>query len=449
MDLLKPLVRHLTYDLYLRRDGNHPGPHRRHLAESQYRTSGEIGVLQLKALRRLVRDAAATSAFYRKRFEACGFEPGDLRCFSDFAQLPILTKEQIRNELSASLSEGFTRRNAIAKRTGGSTGVPLHTCMDYPAARFKRAAVERHNAWAGLRPGERVAVVWGDTEKPQSWRARLRTALMTRAFYLDTLRFESGRIETFLRRIHRHRPRVLLGHAHSLFRLAEYVRDRGISGIWFPSVITTAMVLSGSERRTIAEVFGAQVFDRYGCEELSLIASECEAHDGLHIFAEGVYVETLDRTADRPGRLIITDLVNRAMPLIRYEIGDYGTLASGPCRCGRGLPRLRDVAGRIADFLYRPDRVAVFGISVLDTFVIHIPGFRQVQIVQDRFDHLDFYIVRDATFSDESLTRLDACVREVFGTEMSYDLHFVTEIPQTPGGKYRFSICRIPEDERP
>jgi phenylacetate-CoA ligase len=193
-------------------------------------------------------------------------------------------------------------------------------------------------------------------------------------------------------------------------------------------------------------VFGKILFDRYGCEELSVIASECDAHDGLHVCAEGLYVEVLDADEQYPGRLIITDLWNSGMPFIRYEIGDMATLKTAKCGCGRGLPRLGRVLGRTADVLYTPEGKAISGISILDTFTIHVPGFKQVQVVQDMIDHLTFNVVRDGkTFTADSERIFGSRVVEFFGSRMRYDLNYLDKIPQTERGKYRFSICNIPQ----
>jgi phenylacetate-CoA ligase len=446
MDILKPVVAHFTYDAFLRRDGYRLRDPRRDLAASQYFSADELQALQRERLKRLLTAAHATNAFYQRRFDACGFEPGDFRSFADLARLPILTKDEIRTQLAGHLSAGYRAEDVVPKRTGGSTGVPLRVSIDVDAVAVKKAATERHDGWAHRHPGDRLAAVWGDTSGPRPWRERLRNALSARAFYLDTLRFEPAAIDAFVARIRRWRPPVLMGHAHSIYRLAEHLRERGIADIGFRSVITTAMVLTDTERRTIETVFRAPVFNRYGCEELSIIASECEAHRGLHIFAEGLYVELDGEREDEPRRLIITDLLNRAMPLIRYEVGDLGIAEAGTCPCGRALPRLREVSGRSADFLFTPDRVPVFGISILDTFVIHIPGIKQCQIVQDRYDHLDIYVVRDVGFTDESLSRLGRNVVQIFGERMRFDVHPVAAIALTERGKYRFSICRIEEE---
>lgn len=449
MDLLKPVVKHLTFDFFLRRDGYRVDPFVKELDSSQFLSVDQIRDIQLQKLIRLLSFCRDNNPFYRERLLQAGLDPTTIRNLGDITELSVLTKDDIRSAGNALFSRGYSRDNSVHNRTGGSTGVPLHTYMDYPAVAFKKAATLRHNSWAHLEPGDRLAAVWGDTDKPQPLKTRLRNLFTDRAIHLDTLNFDKPHLARFVADIHQYRPPVLMGHAHSIFRFAEYVRAIGITDIAFQGIITTAMVLSEVERRTIEAVLHSPVFNRYGCEELSIIASECEAHEGMHICGEGLYVEVLEETASQPGRLIITDLVNYAMPMIRYEIGDYGVTQTGVCSCGRGLQRLKAVVGRTADFLYTPEKKPVFGISILDTFVIHIPGLKQVQVVQDRFDHMDFYVVRDINFSETTLTLLQKNIADIFGRQMVADIHFVEQIAQTERGKFRFSICNIPPEQLP
>ncbi len=445
MDVLGYLIRQGLSDWYLRRDGYHLSPYRKLFATTQTLPPDELAAYQYKRLHHILHVAWASNSYYHQRFTQCGFTPRDFRSISDLQSLPILTKDDVRNSLVRSFTDGFSSQNTVHKRTGGSTGTPLHVYYDRRAASAKKAAVERHNSWAGHRIGDRIAGIWGDTSTRLPLRTRIRNAVTVHAFFLDTLRFDPPAIDAFIARIRALRPPTLIGHAHSVYRLAEYVQQKGMDNLRFHTVITTAMVLSDHERAVIEAVFQSPVFDRYGCEELSIIASECEAHDGMHIFAEGLYVEVLSDSESSPGKLVITDLFNTAMPLIRYVIGDHGTPAKGPCPCGRTLPKLQRVYGRTADFLYTPDRVPVFGISILDTFVIHIPGIKQAQIIQDAFDHLVFRIVRDASFGEHTLALLKRNVEDVFGRQMRYNVEYVERIAQTQDGKFRFSICEIPE----
>jgi phenylacetate-CoA ligase len=163
----------------------------------------------------------------------------------------------------------------------------------------------------------------------------------------------------------------------------------------------------------------------------------------MHVFSEGLIVEYLPTEVPGEYELVITDLLNRAMPMIRYAIGDLGQRATIPCTSHRGLERLGRVSGRTADFLYRPDGTPVFGISLLDTYVIHIPGIRQAQMVQNELRAIDVNVVPDSGYGPESERAIQAVITREFGPEVRARVAVVTALEQTARGKYRFSICNI------
>lgn len=125
-------------------------------------------------------------------------------------------------------------------------------------------------------------------------------------------------------------------------------------------------------------------------------------------------MEILATDVGEPGKVVVTDLVNHGTPLNRYEIDDLATTKLGACLCGRGLPRIERLFGRTADILYTPDGKRISGISILDTFIIHIAGLKQVQIIQENLYELTFNVVKDENFSDDSLTALADCVTKCF-----------------------------------
>ena len=268
------------------------------------------------------------------------------------------------------------------KKTGGSTGVPLQLYWSKEAALFKQAATIRHNSWAGYIPGNRIAVIWGADNGSDSLRAKLYNFLISRIHLLDTLEMSEQKMLEFAHIINRYKIKTIMGHAHSIYIFAHFISETKLA---FPSVsgiITTAEVLIDTERRKIENVFGCSVFNRYGCEELSIIASECDEKNGLHINAEGVFVEVVAEKKDEPGELILTDLVNYSMPFIRYKIEDMAILEDSQCACGRQLPLIKKLHGRTADFLYTPEGKMLSGISIMDHFAIEIPGIWQVQLIQ-------------------------------------------------------------------
>jgi len=233
----------------------------------------------------------------------------------------------------------------------------------------------------------------------------------------------------------------------------------GIDDIRPNGIISTAMPLHDYQRKAIEQALGTPVTNRYGCEEVSLIACQCERHQGLHVAAESVYVETASggrqpadsepiqradaRRSPNTGPLLVTDLVNFAMPLIRYQIGDVATLSDTPCSCGRGLPVLEKVEGRDADYVVTPSGSLISGISLTENFAVLIKGAAQVQIIQETITHLRVRMVRDPIWDAESERQIRDLVLKTFGPTMTYDLEFVDLIPQEPSGKYRFCVSKV------
>lgn len=443
MDLGAELAQRIFVPFYERRWGIEVSSELAELQRSQFYPRDQLEELQWTRLRAMLEFAEQNSPFYRSRFAQIGLEARGLAGPEDLRAIPLLTKDDLRNHRAEILAEGADPTRMLAKRTGGSTGVPVRLVWDQNAHRFKRALVKRHDLWAGYRLGDRMAALWGDTEKRLPLKERIYQRLCQRTEYLDTLQLDESHMDAFLKRLRRFRPRILMGHAHSIYFLTEYLRDRSIEDIRFDSIISTAEALLPAERERIESYFGKVLFDRYGCEELSLVASECERHDGLHIASEGLYVEVQEGGDGQPGPIVVSDLTNFGMPLIRYEVGDLATFAEGECACGRSLPRLARVHGRTTDMLFTPDGRRISGVSILDTFMIHVPGIRQAQIVQDRIDHLVLRVVPDAGFGQATLEKLRSTVVQIFGGEMGCDVETVEAIAPTPRGKYQFTICRI------
>jgi phenylacetate-CoA ligase len=422
----------------------------RKLRATQYDTPEVTRDRQLQRLRGIVQHAHRTSEFWRERLHCCGLEPDSIRSFESYRRLPVLTKQDLRQHADDMRSRDYANAAVVEKKTSGSTGEAVRVVVDVAAQQFKRGATVRSDEWSGWKRGQRVACVWGNPEYlARGWRGHLRNALLDRAQYLDTLKMDVDAMRIFAERLRRKPPALLFGHAHSLFLFAEYLRQSGGAGFTPRGIISTAMVLHPWQRRTIEAVFGCPVTNRYGCEEVSLIACECEMHEGLHINADGVYVEILSSdgtpaAVGERGSVVVTDLQNRAMPLLRYKVGDTAIPTNRVCKCGRGLPLLESLEGREADYVTTGSGEMISGISLTENFAMLVPGIAQLQIVQESVDQFLLRIVRGDEFGERSLAQIAGLVRERFGAGARHALEFVDRIPQEPSGKYRFCISKVP-----
>lgn len=441
--MLDTLNRHLMHPLMAWREGSTHLRHLRTLRRTQFDPPEVIRARQLAAVQSQLRHAWDTVPYYRAAWTKAGVHPSDVRELRDLEAFPIVTKADIRRHNRALVSSVYDITKCRVKTTSGSTGVPLTTYCDEAAMQWKAACTIRSDEWSGYRLGQRVAKVWGNPEyRHFGLKGRLRNRLFDRAVYLDTLNLNDNRIAEFTRAIRAHRPGLIFGHAHSLYLLACSLKKSRVHDVRPNGIISTAMILHDWQRTVIEDVFGCKVTNRYGCEEVSLIASECEDHNGLHINADSIYHEV---QAD--GKLLVTDLSNRAMPLIRYQVGDVVVPSNRVCKCGRGLPLIERVEGRDADYVLTPAGHLISGISLTENFAVLVPGAAQVQIVQESVTLLRIRLVADDAFGDASRAKIAELVRDTFGDSVAHDVELVDAIPQEPSGKYRFCISKVAREK--
>lgn len=449
MDILAPLVRHLIAPVWALHERDPYLRHYRTVSRTQYDTLEAIRTRQQTALGRIMRHAYGTAPFWRERFDQANANPDAGHVLEQLHKMPLLTKDNLRSRGTEMLSNKFGRTEVMRKTTSGSTGVSVEVFVHKERQHWTRACTLRADEWSGWKLGERVAAIWGSPEYlKRGWRGRLRNSLLERMRFLDTLKMDERTMDEFAISLRRRPPSLLFGHAHSLYLFAQFLASRGNAGFRPRGIISTAMVLHDWERRVIEEVFQCPVTNRYGCEEVGLIACECERHEGLHINTDCVYVEVLrpDGTpaeAGEAGSVVVTDLVNHAMPIIRYQVGDMAAKTDRCCRCGRGLPLIEKLHGRVADYVVTPRGELVSGISLTENFAVMIPGLAQLQIVQEAIDRFVFRIVRGLDFGEPSLERIRMLVAERFGAGVTFECEFVDRILPEPSGKYRFCISNV------
>ena len=446
MKIFPAFRRHIVEPLDALRSGSPKLQYWRKVERTQYLPVEVMKALQWERFIEILRFAYESNRFYKELYDAAGVRPDDIRRREDVLRLPVVTKEDIRNNSSRMISRGYEKQRLLRFKTGGSTGKSLELQITEECSEKRNGCIRRHDRWAGWEPGEPVGALWGNPHLPKDLKGRLKNCLLAPTIYLDTMEFTEKSVREFAGEWLKIKPTLLYGHAHSIYLLAHFVRDCPIRAIRPKTIISTSMMLPPHERRFIEEVFGVRVFDRYGCEEVSLIASECEKHEGLHMNIEHLYIEFLrdDGRCAGPGeegKIIVTDLMNRAMPFIRYKVEDVGVPSDRVCSCGRGMPLMETVTGRVADFLIKKDGTKVAGVSLIENTLTMIPGIDQMQIIQESMDLIVLNVVPGGSYTDTAGENLCAYFKKLFEIEVRMNL--VDSIKQEKSGKYRFSICKI------
>jgi phenylacetate-CoA ligase len=448
MNLLNKLRKSVIEPLHALYSGSPLLAYWKKLEQSQFLSENELKEIQQRKLQNLLEFAGGNNEFYSARFEDAGLPKDKLLSHEDFRRIPILTKEEIRKNAPAMISQGYAIKNLMNFKTGGSTGKALDIFITEECSELRNACARRHDRWAGWEVGEPIAAAWGNPQLPTNIKDKLKQWLLSPYIYLDTMSVNAESVRDFSFKWDKFKPTLLFGHAHSIYILAQFVRDLNITNIKPRGILSTSMMLMPHERKVIEEVFAVKVTDRYGCEEVSLIASECEKHEGMHLNIEHLFIEFLKDDGSyaapgEPGRIIVTDLMNRAMPFIRYQVEDVGVPSARKCSCGRGLPLMEHVTGRVADFLVKKDGSRVAGVSLIENTLTKLPGIDQMQIIQESMEKITLRVVPGENYQVATEKELVEYFRQLFGESVSIDTEITRSITPEQSGKYRFSICRV------
>lgn len=448
-DLSARLIKHILYPLWAAKNGSARLRYLDELERSQYWSREVLIDQQWTLFRAMVTHAFETCPYYRRKFRQVGLEPADLRSREHINSVPTITKEEIQEHRTELISTRYPVGSLIPDMTGGSTGSPMQFYYDRDRQDSRVAAMLRHNRWAGWDIGDRAAILWGapqDTRRSGKLRDSVRTWIQERRLILDASALDDAAMARFARALARYQPKVLLAYANTLGLFARYVQAENIEGIRPRGIICSAEVLTEENRRLIEKAFACPVFNRYGSREFAMIASECEKHEGMHINAENLLIEALSEgrsCTDADGELVITDLRNFAMPLIRYRIRDVGRLKQAACSCPRGLPLMDVSGGRVTDFLHATNGSKVSGVVIATYVITNIPGIKQIQFIQHDPGAVTIKLVKGHGWSAEAMNELTERAHKYLGSDMRLQLEFRDQIPQEKSGKYRFSISTL------
>jgi phenylacetate-CoA ligase len=302
----------------------------------------------------------------------------------------------------------------------------------------------RGYGWAGARMGRRTLFLWGgavgDPHPLKQFKERLYHSAFARRM-LNSFHMTDANLGDYADAIDAYRPEVIVGYVGPLVRLAQWLLENGRQVARPVSVLGAAEALHDFQRELLERAFGCPAYNTYGCREVMLIASECEHRRGLHVNADHLVVE-LHGAQGGPGEVLLTDLSNDGMPLLRYANGDMATASADTCPCGRGLPLLSRVDGRVLDAIRTPDGRLLPG-EFFPHMLKDVPGLKRFQLVQRELDRLELSLVCGEAFDDASLAYIRREVAKVAGERVGLECRIVDDIPLTPSGKLRVTVSAL------
>lgn len=419
------------------------------LEENQWKTKEELIRFQALKLKRLLIHAYETVPIYRQRFDNLGINVTDLHRPEYFSQIPLLTKKDINENRDKMISTKRNGNRLIPNSTSGSTGEALYFYTDMRSWAYHRAAEMRSQEWLGIKLGDKIAFLWGarmDLKKVSAIRGRLH-GWVNNLIFLSAYDLSEKHMEQYVKKLNSFRAALLISYPGPLTVFAEYLLTAGKRIPSIKAIICSAETLYPWQKEIIEEAFSRPVYNRYGCREFGLIAQECSEREGLHINTDRLLVQILDKDFNplqttEKGEIVITDLDNFGSPLIRYRIGDMGSLRNVMCHCGRGLPMLQQLDGRTLDVIRTPNGNSLGGTFWTLLFKSE-PGINAFQVVQEKVDEITVKYVRDSNVDTIPLAVFAKRIEDKCGADFRVNFEEVLDIPKTNSGKTRFVVSKL------
>ena len=379
---------------------------------NQYQSHLSLSKAQLEKhqwheLKKLLQHAYDNTTFYPEIWAKAGFHSvDDIQSMADFEKLPFVTKDDIAKHYQALVAKNYSKN--IKKATGGSTGQPFRFELNVDSNTRREAIMWRGYGWLGAGLGVKTLYLWGaDIGQPTKLKA-LKNNLY-HAFYNRKI-------------------------------------DNKLSVFSPKTILTGAEPLHDFQREVIEKAFNCNVYNTFGCREFMLMSAECREHKNLHINIDHLVVETVSEDGlaitGESGDLVVTDLYNYGMPLIRYLNGDRATLVNSPCSCNNPLPIMKSIDGRKLDIIKTPSGKKIPG-ELFPHLFKEFENITRFQVKQSKINELDIAMIINQKLSADDEQKIKDEINKYADNELTLHLNFVDDIPLTVSGKHRVTICEI------
>jgi phenylacetate-CoA ligase len=416
------------------------------LRESQYWDENRLEEYRLTKLQELIEFSSRNVPYYERLFNGLKLRTSDFKSISDLVKIPILTKEIARKENYNLVARNFRPEKVKRGKTGGTTGTPLFLLKDTRNRSITWASYYRWYEWMGIEYGDRTATLWGTSSvlshSVKTNVVKSLTRFLHNHLEINSFQMSENDIGKIYKDLVKFQPVILKGYLSALLKLAEYIETNKLDCLNPGLISTTSENLFPNHRQYLKKVYDSEVFDQYGCGELSAIAYECSFHSGLHINQEHIILEILDQegkpVSGKTGRVLGTDLDNYVMPFIRYENGDEATLINGMCGCGINQPLMTSIVGRTADTIILKNGSSVHGVFLTDIFYelgIFANRIGRFQAIQSNPGEILLLLESKTSLDKSLLSTLEKNLETFFST---IEIRIVKEIPYEKTGKFQY-----------
>lgn len=415
------------------------------LRESQWWDSEKIQLYQEERLKHIIQHAYNVSPYAKMQLDAVGIKPADIVSIESLKKIPLSSKDSIRDSGLKYHNTSLAKSKIRIGLTSGTSGRAFSLYTTNESVGKQWAVWTRHKERFGIMLGDKYlsfgarVPIDARQKHPPYWRINY----ASKQVYLSTFHFSKEYFPEIIQYIESQEFKYFTGYPSSMYVLAKYMEENNLTLKTSPHyVVAGSETLLPHFESVINKSFGAPVTEQYGVGEGCGNFSKCEK-GRFHLDFEYGIAEFLDIPGEsNPNlkRLVFTSLANEAMPLIRYDIGDYAELDDSPCSCGRKSITVRRIMGRLEDYIVTPDGRKVSGMNQVFEWAQTI---REIQVVQSTASAIKVKYIPAGNFVNDDLKMLELEFRKRVGDEIRIEFLPVNEIQRTKSGKYKAVVSEI------
>lgn len=431
------------YWRWLRFGGGFHTSYRKLIKREQY-TASKWGEFQAAQLQKLLTICSSSVPFYRDLWSEKQLFAADE---GDLFSLPVLEKNSLRLDPDAFCRQDVHPFPKLSFHTSGTTGTPIKSFWTVSEVRKSLALREARSAnWAGVSFTQPRATFSGRMVEPNPEELEhvYRYNAVERQVYFSAFHLKPSTAHRYVEALKKHKVVWMTGYAVSYYLLARYILEQQIEVPALKAVIATSEKLTCQMRSVMEKAYRCKIYEEYSTVESALFASECE-HGRLHVSPDVGIVEILrpDGTPCEPGEVgevVATCLFRSYQPLIRFRLGDLAAWDPEPCPCGREMPVIKEVVGRIEDVVTGPDGRQLVRFHGIFTDQPHIV---EGQIIQETLTDFIVRLVPTSEFSEADEANVRQRMQQSLGAQVTVRIEKVASIPRSTAGKFKAVVSKV------
>lgn len=447
MNWRKPLIYSLLYAT-----GSKIPKYLKQIKKNEYLSAEQSERLANSKLEKLLLHASNNVPYYHTVLSECEVvSDGKIR-LENFQNVPILTKEIIRNEGKNLYSKDYKTRKPYKNTSGGSTGEPVEFIQDKNYNDWNTACKIYFQLLCGYKTGQKQIKLWGSERDIFGQKEDIITRLKFGLFNIESLnsfRMSDEIMKQYVERINKIRPQLIWAYTGSIYELARFIKRNDLNIFQPKGVICTAETVTPDIREGLEDVFKCCILSQYGSREVGALGCQCAEQKAMHIFSLQNKVEILDSAMSpcppgETGQLYITTLNNYSMPLIRYEIGDTAVGAEGRCPCTRGWPLIEKLTGRVSGHFKTKSGKIIHGEYFTHLFYAK-KNIKRFRVIQKDYDAIIVELVADEQMAQSEINAITEKIKLIMGQGCDVAYEYKERIESGKSGKFLYTVCEIKE----